>query len=182
MMKRFVRLGLAMLLSVAMLGRAEAVSITGDITFGGTLLSTLNLATTTSVDFNPQTALVTSVSPGSSLDTTINFADLVTFKDFQFNPFVPNNPLWTVGGFSFNLSAVTIVNQQSSNLALIGLGTVTGPAGFDPTPYDWSFSADRTRNTVAFSATNAAVARARFTPSSWVGLVGFAWLRRKRKI
>ena len=46
-MKRFVMLGLAMLLSVAMLGRAEAVSITGDITFGGTILSTLNLGTTT---------------------------------------------------------------------------------------------------------------------------------------
>ena len=50
-MKRFVMLGLAMLLSVAMLGKAEAVLITGDITFGGTLLSTLDLGTTNDVDF-----------------------------------------------------------------------------------------------------------------------------------
>ena len=64
-MKRFMMLGLAMLLSVAMLGRAEAVPITGSITFGGTLLSSLNLGTTTVVDFDPQDAIVTSVTPGS---------------------------------------------------------------------------------------------------------------------
>ena len=183
-MKRFVMLGLAMLLSVAMLGRAEAVLITGDITFGGTLLSTLNLGTTTSVDFNPQTAFVTSVTPGSPLDTTIDAGNLATFNDFQFNPFVANNPLWTAGGFSFNLASVTINSQDARSLVLLGQGTMTGPAGFDDTPYDWSFSADRTHNTVAFSATNATSPVPE--PGSLLllgsGLIGLVWLRRKQNI
>ena len=59
-MKRFMMLGLAMLLSVAMLGRAEAAPITVKIpTFGGTLLPTLNLGTTNDVVFNPDPAFPT---------------------------------------------------------------------------------------------------------------------------
>ena len=108
--------------------------------------------------FNPDPAFptfVTSVTPGSGLDSTINAPDVATFNDFQFDPFVANNPLWTVGGFSFNLASVTINTQNSVSLVLLGQGTITGPAGFDDTPYGWSFSADRTKGTVAFSATNA---------------------------
>ena len=180
-MKRFAMLGLAILLSVAMLGRAEAVPITGDITFGGTSLSSLNLGTTTVVDFDPQDAIVTSVIPGSSLDTTIDRRDEAIFKDFQFNPFVANNPLWTSGGFSFNLSSVTINTQNAMSLVLLGQGTMTGPAGFDDTPYEWSFSADRTRGVEAFSATNATAIPEPGTISLLgLGLLGLGWSRWRR--
>lgn len=181
-MKRFLVLGLAMMLSIAVIGKAEALPITGDITFGGTLLGTLNLGTTTVVDFNPQAALVTSVTGGSALDTTIDFGSVATFNDFQFNPFVPNNPLWTVGGFSFSLNSVTINTQNTSALVLLGAGDLSGN-GFDATPYEWSFSADRTRNTVAFSATNANATSVP-EPATLLllasGLAGIGWLRRKR--
>ena len=185
-MKRFMMLGIAALFNIAMLvGRAEAVPVTGDITFGGTLLSTLDLGTATAVDFEPQTALVTTVNGG--LDSTIDATNSATFNDFQFNPFVANNPLWTVGGFSFNLSTVTINTQTPSTLGLNGTGVIVGN-GFDPTPYIWSFSADEATvggNTrVAFSAASVTDIAAIPEPGSLLllgsGLIGLAWLRRKR--
>jgi len=185
-MKRFMMLGIAALFNIAMLiGRAEAVPVTGDITFGGTLLSTLDLGTATTVDFDPQTALVTSVTGG--LDSTIDLGDTATFNDFQFTPFVPNNPLWTVGGFSFNLTSVTINTQTPETLGLNGTGEVIGN-GFDPTPYVWGFSADEStvggNSVIAFSATNVNDVAAIPEPSSLLllgsGLIGLAWLRRKR--
>jgi hypothetical protein len=186
-MKRFMMLGIIALFSIAMLvGRAEAVPVTGDITFGGTLLSTLDLGTTTVVNFEPQTALVTSVAGG--LDSTgIDVGSLATFRDFQFSPFVPNNPLWTTGGFSFNLTSVAVSAQTPVTLGLTGAGEVVGN-GFDPTPYVWSFSADKStvggRSVVAFSATNLNDVAAIPEPSSLLllgsGLIGLAWLRRKR--
>jgi hypothetical protein len=185
-MKRFMMLGIAALFNIAMLvGRAEAVPITGDISFGGTLMPNLDLESTTVVDFNPQAALVTSVAGG--LDSTVNVGSSATFKDFQFNPFVPSNPLWTVGGFSFNLTSVAIAAQTPVTLGLTGAGEVVGN-GFDPTPYVWSFSADKStvggRSVVAFSATNLNDVAAIPEPSSLLllgsGLIGLAWLRRKR--
>jgi hypothetical protein len=186
-MKRFMMLGIAALFNIAMLvGRAEAVPITGDITFGGILLSALDLRMTTTVDFNPQTALVTSVA--GELDSTVNIGSSATFNDFQFSPFVPSNPLWTVGGFSFNLTSVTISAHTPLILGLTGAGEVVGN-GFDPTPYVWSFNADKStgdgRSVVAFSATNLSNVAPIPEPGSLLllgsGLIGLAWLRRKRK-
>lgn len=134
---------------------ASAVNITGSMTFGSVLNPAVNLGTATIVDFQPQTVFITSAD--DDLASTNTPGDLATFQDFSIVPFVPNDPLWTAGGFSFSLGSLAINTQNAVSLVLLGSGTLSGN-GFDPTSYDWSLSADRTQNVIAFSATNAASA------------------------
>ena len=47
--------------------------------------------------------------------------------------------LWSVGGFTFNLTASSITQQGNGFLAVSGTGTISGN-GFDPTPGTWRFS------------------------------------------
>lgn len=79
------------------------------------------------------------------------FVSSGTISDFQFDPLSPSpvDPLWTIGGFSFSLESVTIVDQGPQDLVLSGAGTISG-AGFDDTSGLWSLSAD-TAGTLNFS-------------------------------
>ena len=47
--------------------------------------------------------------------------------------------LWTVGGFTFDLTSATIVTQTGTFLNIRGVGTVSGN-GFTPTTARWAFS------------------------------------------
>ena len=51
----------------------------------------------------------------------------------------PLPALWSVGGFTFDLTASSIVPQGNGFLNVSGTGTITGN-GFDPTPGSWRFS------------------------------------------
>jgi hypothetical protein len=175
-MKALLGIGLAIALSVAAVGRAEAATITGDITFGGTLNPATDLGTTNSVVFN-NPALVT-FSDGDL--AAIPFGANATFTNFTFDPFVGSVvPLWSVGPWSFDLEDVHVGEQNAIFLGLSGSGTLHGPAGFDDTPYIWSFSADKT-GAIAFSATNTPVVPEPVTLSLLgVGLAGAAMARRR---
>lgn len=50
---------------------------------------------------------------------------------------LPN--FWSVGGFTFNLTASSVVKQGNGFLAFTGTGTISGN-GFNPTPGTWRFS------------------------------------------
>jgi len=135
---------------------AQALLINGDIAFGGTIGPTLNLATTNVVIFNNPSIVL--AATGDFAANGVALGTITTFNNFQFNPLVLHNPLWSVnaGAFVFNLASVSINTQTTDNLDLQGTGTVTSTfGGLDPTPFAWSFSADRSGQTiVAFSATN----------------------------
>lgn len=175
--KTFLGVTAALILGVG--ANAQAIPINGDISFGGTINPATNLATTTSVDFNNPSFVTSSLGDLSGIIP----GTLATFTDFTFNPFGGSvNPLWTAGGFAFELTSVHVVGAQTSTgLDLAGSGILTGPS-FDPTPFDWSFSADRTSPTstvVAFSATNTVP-----EPTSMLllgsGLLGLGLWGRKR--
>jgi len=47
--------------------------------------------------------------------------------------------LWSVGGFTFDLTSATVVTQNATFLDIIGVGTVSGN-GFDSTNARWAFT------------------------------------------
>ena len=149
------RTGQTMLLGILLLGfslTAQAVPIDGEIGFTGsfTPLDDANQATTldaaTGIDFYNDQAFVLNASGDFS-----GIADftLASFSDFQFDE-TPVSPLWSVGGFSFELSSVSVDLQTTSALELSGSGTVSGN-GFDDTAGTWSFSGDSTGLVFAWS-------------------------------
>lgn len=116
--------------------QAQATPITGELTFGGIVeFDSHNLSLAKQVS-TWNLAIVTSDSGDFS---SIPVLSSVTIAPWIFNPSTPTIPLWSVGGFSFDLTSSTIVTQTNFFLNVTGVGTLRGP-GFDPTPGTWSFT------------------------------------------
>lgn len=166
------------------LGSARAVQITGDIDFAGqAFFNTNSLATATQVvNFRSSGGVnnhadVTDAT--GDFATTISMGDLASFPSlYQFNPSAPASPLWTVGGFTFNLTSSSVALQTSKFLIIEGVGTITGPPGFDSTPGTWAFTSQQSnganRVSFSFSANNTAVPGHVPDGGSTVALLGAA--------
>jgi hypothetical protein len=171
--------------------QAQATPINGDIQFAGEVkLNTKSLATAHSVvtwfDVFHHAGF------GSVTSGTGDFAGIASGTQaampnaWIFGPSTPTPGLWSVGGFTFNLTSSTVVTQNASTLVIEGTGIVSGN-GFDPTAMDWMFttqsSGGRRRTTFSFSANGATVPDG----GSAVALLGLALtglelLRRKLRI
>ena len=151
---------------------AHANQITGDIDFAGEVkFNTNSLATAT---------MVTAWKMAVVSDTTGDFASVADMTPVAFvTPYVFNPPtayaaLWTVGGFTFELTNSSIDLQTNKFLNISGTGFVSGN-GFDQTPGTWSFSSTQsnggTSRLFSFAANTTAV-----TPDSGstVALLGVA--------
>ena len=174
---------LAVLTMAALSLGAQAVPITGDIDFAGqATFNTTSLATATQViNFKSSdvgannTAMVTSANGSFTglAGTIASFPNVYTFS-----PSSAVSPLWTVGGFTFNLTSSTIVAQTSTILAITGVGILTGPAGFDATPGTWAFTSQQAgggmQQSFSFSANTNATGGATGVPEggSTVALLG----------
>jgi hypothetical protein len=138
--------------------KAMAVPITGSIGFAGGIEPVANWATVNSFDItgNQAVVLCSAVTPCAGSFAVLNDPDMeiAVYNDFTLAGGVA--PLWTVDGFGFNLGAITTVTRSSTGIVLGGSGTLTGGAGFDPTPAEWSFSADET-GVFRFSSTTQAM-------------------------
>jgi hypothetical protein len=117
------------------------------------------------------------LTPGSVV-TMNNDVSLVSFSSVT--------PLWSVGGFSFDLLNLTIVGRDASHIALTGTGIVTYTPLYDPTAFNWSFSGDTSGGTLhLFSNTATSVPE----PSELAALGLWAtailplaaWSRKRRK-
>ena len=159
MIRRLKTVALAGVLAI-LAGPAFSAPITGTVTFGGIAEpdgGTDFLAADT-VTF--PIALVT-FADGDFADAGIGTGDTATFNDITFRSATPIAPftLWNVGGFSFEVDTITVLNEAflPSNptfLDLTGTGTISA-TGFEDTPGTWSVSTDSNAQgpVLAFSST-----------------------------
>ena len=146
--------------------QAQAGPITGDIDFAGSVtFNTNSLATATQVTtFN--TAIV--VGSTGSFTSVANFSAVTFAQPYVFNSGAPGaplpgpayTPLWTVGGFSFNLITSNVVLQNGNDLIVSGFGTLTDSDGH-VTNGVWRFSSNKadgsTSPTFSFASNTSAV-------------------------
>ena len=130
--------------AVALLGAGvtlEAAPINGSISIKGGAelnMSSVNTATKVTGWLNGAGAKPTVVSRSGNFTTYVNVGDSVTMAaPWTFGSGLP--ALWSVGGFTYNLTASHIVMQGGGFLSVKGTGTITGN-GFDDTPGSWTFS------------------------------------------
>jgi hypothetical protein len=133
--------------------QAQAVPITGMLNIGGTAdFNSNELELATSATFSNVTV------QGGNTGTFMSFVvgSPVTMAAYTFIPSTMTNGLWTVNGFTFNLTSSTVDTQNSKTLSISGTGTITGPAGFDATPGVWQFTSQSPggidHSTFSFSA------------------------------
>jgi hypothetical protein len=145
---------------MAVQSQPQAAPISGSISIkGGAEISSTSVNTATQVTswLNGAGAKPTVVSRSGSFSKYVTAGASVTMAaPWNFNS-GPLPALWSVGGFTFDLTASTITQQGKGFLAVTGTGTITGN-GFDPTPGTWRFSTQNlpARGVFSFSASTTA--------------------------
>ncbi len=182
-MKNTLKLAGALLLAltVSSVGLANPI-ITGGVTFLGIGTMDSSLAAST-------TLLTASASVGSSSGTFLTngvvFGNAVAITTpWTFNSGA-HASLWSVGGFTFDLTSSSIVTQNSTFLNVVGSGVINH-TGYDATSGTWSFTVpgDDASGTFTFAAASHGVPEGGST-ALLVGLslvsLSLITLRRKRK-
>ena len=122
---------------------AQAAPVTGDIGFiGAAHFNTTSLATATRVQTwrNCNGVLGLTVSNVTGVYVAIPLGSNATMAvPWTFNPSTAAPGLWSVGGFTFDLTSDVVVLQTATFLNITGTGIVSGN-GFDPTPAHWAFT------------------------------------------
>ena len=144
----------AMIIAVGFALSAQAIPITGMLNIAGTAnFNTSSLATAGSATFTDVIVL------GGNTGDFAGFAvgTPVVMASYTFDPSTITNGLWSVNGFTFNLTSSVVQTPRSATfLSVSGTGIITGPAGFDATPGVWAFTSQNAgghpHDTFSFSA------------------------------
>jgi VPDSG-CTERM motif len=156
------------LISLALFSQqAHAVTISGTITFGGSVKMNGNANTATTITAWRNTHVE---SADGDFASFVGVNSPATFTA----PWVFVNAmpvLWTAGGFTFSLNAGATVIQGGGFLDISGTGWITGN-GFDPTRGTFTFTTQSpgSKGTFSFSAGTASVPDS----GSAVALLGIA--------
>lgn len=190
-MKLKITSAVAILANFFLTTGAQAVPITGQITLSAD-------ASSVAINFGTNTVTFTPASPSTNakVDTVSgNMAGLapvgtlVVYKNFQYDPLVVVNPIWSTSNLTFTLTSISAYAEPfGASLVIFGSGTISSSVlGFDPTPGNWSFNASETSNIFSWGSTVSAVSRvpdggasAILLGVSLLGLVGAS--RKFRKI
>ena len=101
-----------------------------------------------------------------------------------FTPSTATPGLWSVGGFTFDLTSATVVTQNAMFLNISGIGTVSGN-GFEDTTFRWAFTVQNagggTGDFFSFSANTAGAVPDGGSAVALLGisLVAIEFVRRK---
>jgi hypothetical protein len=133
----------------------NAVEITGGISFaGGYTPDNNDLTAATKVTFGPTVVM------DSNGDFTLPMFTLVTMANYlEWDPSFtvsPANPLWSVGGFTFDLTSLAVTAESANSITLNGLGVVKH-ANFDDTDGNWVATFNTSGNTFSWSASSSSV-------------------------
>ena len=161
-MKKTILAVLAMgALSCALFSQqAQADQIKGAILIGGRVIldAPLGSATTVTTWFDvfqtPGLSSVLATSDDFSSVLLLSSATMAT--PWVFNPSTPTPGLWSVGGFTFDLTSATIVTQISNFLNVEATGVIHG-IGFDDTPGTFQFTVTGSGVRLGFAALTTAV-------------------------
>lgn len=144
MKKNWIKMAAVSMAVCGLGGIAQAVPITGNITFaGGTTLNTSSSGTATEVlswTGPGGTGLPVVISGDGSFSSIAPGTGATFASDWHFNSGAVSG-LWSVGGFTFDLTSSHIVFQGGSPSGVLvdGIGAVVGN-GLDPEAMTWSFS------------------------------------------
>ena len=125
--------------------QAQAVQITGSLTFGGTVTLDTNSAGTATEVISwhnmGNTGTPSVLSRDGGFTPFVNAGDPTTFALNWFFHSGPRPSFWSVDGFTFDLTESHIFAQGGNPPGVVvnGSGFVSGH-GFDPTFMTWSFS------------------------------------------
>jgi len=160
---------------------ASAVPITGEMMFGGQMMSIPAAAWEQAIglDFLMDFSFGATGDLTAIPDFTFNSLNDFQFTDTGFDLFSNLN------GFTFTLDSINVTKQTATNLIMTGNGILSA-AGYDDTAYTWSFSSDKTSTVSAFSST-LAPSPASPTPEPTTmllfgtGIVGIVGMSRRKK-
>jgi hypothetical protein len=170
MIKRAALLMLLVACALPLRSVTAAAPIQGEIDFGGVVTyNTNSLATATQVMQWNNSVVLQRNGDFANPTYNINPGDPAAMTaPWTFNSGTPGTPapgpalnaLWSIGGFTFDLSSSMVVSQSSTFLDVTGTGTISGNS-FNPTPGTWSFTSTKsdggTSNSFGFQAQSAAV-------------------------
>ncbi len=178
MMNKFNKLLIAVGL-FALATNAIAVPISGSIGFAGSYTHDGTIDLSDAKTITPTTALVFGATGDFGAITTGTAAAHSPFT-FAPIPVVPVLGLWSVGGFTFDLTTMVLQSQSASIVDLTGAGVMKN-AGFDDTDFTWVFTANQSGATLTFSSSDANVPAPGIALLMAIGLAGIGVASKARK-
>ena len=134
----------------ALAGNAAATLISGDISLKGNF--TLNGSDfLTSSIINVSSATVAGTPTGSF--ASISSGTTASYSSINYSNTTGVSALWSVGGFTFDLTNLVVQSITSSKIKLTGSGIISGN-GFTSTFSNWSFNANTNGNLVFSNSTS----------------------------